>query len=570
MFLTVNNKAENGASLRARARRARRALALIACAALPFAVSPARAEDPALRIIGFADSLALEVDGTVVRLEPGSPAFSIPPGARTKVVSGKAFLLVERTQVRADHGDAFTFLVSAGKGQVLVHEGSLDVTGPGRSSVAVPPGYFVPVTGPEAGVLSVPPPPPQPPKPPEVAAPKWDPLAAIARVTDRISRMRRPKLQLVLELHPYYTLTETYDSNIYLVPPDNPDGTRTGGGVLGSWITAHNLGSKFLLPINRRHRMGAVYDFKWVNYSKQPSANNAVDQVIGVDYEFKGRRGTKGRFYDKYTNTEDPAFSEQVARERRTQQEFGFRLDHERSRKLLLGLAFRDTIHKYLSPSLAASLNRFDLSFGGDVGMRLQPKTRLRMTYRRQIIHYSAGRAIHSKSHRLGFALDGRLAPKITGRATADVQFRKYDVSPGAGGRKITTFLTDIQAVYKAGRRTKVTGRLFRSINESTFGLNRFYVATGISAGVTHRHRKVKVGASASFEADRYPESTTIGSFSANRRDDLYRFGVKTDYSLRPWMTVGLEYERRQRHSIFTGQYNYKADRTSANLKLVF
>ncbi|MFH1724128.1 MAG: outer membrane beta-barrel protein [Elusimicrobiota bacterium] len=524
--------------------------------------------DLKLQVIGFSDKLLLEVDKRPVRLAPGSSGYSLPSGARASIVEGDALLLVEETLVRADKGDSFTFLIAEGEGHMLVHAGEVEVTPRGAAAVGVGAGQFVPLTGPKAGELPAPLRPPLPEEPAPPAA--WDPLAGLARAFDKMARFKKPELRLVIEVHPYYGLRQTYDSNIYLVPPDRANGARTGGGVRSSWITQNNLGADFAVPFNRRNRLDVVYDSKLTTYSRQPKANNSVDQLIKVAFAHKGRRGVSMRAWETYLNTEDPAFSELVARKRRTKADLGVSVDHARSRRFVYKLSGLHVLHKYLDPSLSSNLNRFELSIEGEAGIRLQPKTRLFAAYGRQIIHYSAGARKHSKSHRFGLGVDGRLTAKLSGRVQADAQLRRYDYAPAGGDRDVRNLLTSVQLVYAPGSRTNVRIGAFRRINEATFSSNRYYVATGASLGASHTYHKLKVSIDGSLQTDRYPESSTVSGESANRRDDLYGGTLSADYAVRRWLSTGIAYGRRQRHSRFSGQFNYKDDRTSFNLRVMF
>src|SRR6187401_216446 len=76
---------------------------------------------------------------------------------------------------------------------------------------------------------------------------------------DWLTQYKKPNIHYgQLALHPYYQLTEVYDSNIYLVPRDTP--TRTvGGGVRGSWITKNELALEAVLPWRRLHNFAAGY-----------------------------------------------------------------------------------------------------------------------------------------------------------------------------------------------------------------------------------------------------------------------------------------------------------------------
>ncbi|MFA5141206.1 MAG: outer membrane beta-barrel protein [Elusimicrobiota bacterium] len=554
-----------------------RVLALLAFILVPSCLFAQEATGPELLLVGFSDDFSLTVDGAPVRLEEGFPGFDMPVGAQAEVMSGTALFLVEGTQVAVAAGDGFTYLVTDGRGQLLVRSGSPEVTAPNKARAEVNAGQSVPVTGPEAGVA----PPPPPTREverlasgaalPEAQQPAWDPLSALARATDRLSRLRQPKLRLVLEIHPYYTLKQIYDSNIYLVPPDGDDGTRVGGGVLGSWITENILGARCQLPVTKKHRFEASYSLRTLTYSNQPSANNALDQNAGANYGYTGRRGLIVKLWDKYMNVQDPAFSELVARERRYQNEAGLRGEQFFGRRFFAALEFRDTAHKYLDPGLAAQLNRFEASGGADLGLVLQPKTKLFVSYRREVIHYSAGRSNHSKGHRMGLGIDGKPSERLTLALKGDVQVRRYDDAPAESeDKEIRTFLTSLDAEYRPADRTQLKFRVFRSLNESISGGNRYYVSNGVSLSAIRQYRRLVATASGNFATDRYPKASTAGGLTANRRDDLYRAGLELEYRVRPWLSTGVSYERLQRHSIFTRQFNYKADRSAVQLKITF
>ncbi|MDE2291843.1 MAG: hypothetical protein KGL53_07150, partial [Elusimicrobia bacterium] len=372
---------------RAKSHAARRIPVLFA--ALLAVATPVIAQEPpppGATIVSFGDYLWLRVDGKPVALEPGSPAYTVPLGARAVVAQGSATLIVGEALLRIDAGDDFVLSASDGQTRLLVNAGSVEAAVPGRPAVQVEAGRFSALTGPDAGTLpgapSAPAPaapaaavvvvppavpaqpavpaavPVSPPVPAQVpppavpasvpapaavgavtlgpAAPQapaeegWDPLAALSRAVARLSELHQARMQLVLELHPFYNLSQSYDSNIYLVPPDNPDGTRQGGGVRSSWITVNQLGTGWKLPFGKRHSLNGFYWGRLTDYSKEGRANDAADQELRASYDVKGLRGSSFSLWNDYLNTEDPAFSEQVTRQRRFSDETAFKLDLDR------------------------------------------------------------------------------------------------------------------------------------------------------------------------------------------------------------------------------------------------
>lgn len=573
-------------------------------------VSPAGAQPPAapgLAIVGFGDYLWLRVDGRVVALEPGSPAFEVPAGARTVVAQGAATFLLGDTLLRADAGDDFTYTSLDGQGRLLVNAGAVEVAAPGRPPVMVEAGRFIALTGPEAGLLAgapaapaprpspVPPAPQPSPAPPapktpaaapqaaSAAAPEtpaaapggeWDPLKALAAGFDKLSRVTHPELRLVVELHPFFRLSQTYDSNIYLVPADQAGGARVGGGVVGSWLTVNELGTGLKLPLGKRSALNGLYLARATLYSRQPKTNNAFDQEVRGSYDYSGERGAKASLWESYLNTEEQAFSELVARQRHLVSETGGTLGWEQSRALVYGLSARHTLTKYLDPTFAHNLNQYVLSFKGDIGVKLAPKTKVFLAYGREIGHYSAGRLDHWTAHQFGLGLDGPLGGRLRGHAEAGLQLRRYQNAPAGQPSLVSTLVTSVDMRIQASRRTEARLKVFRSVQDSTFATNRYYTATGVSLGVSHAIRKLTLSLDASAETDRYPNTVALASPSGlktgARHDDVFSGRVGAAYALRPWLSTDAAFEHRQRASSFSDAFDYRDERTSLGLRVSF
>lgn len=551
------------------------------------AVAQARAQAPSgLAIVGFGDYLWLRVNGRAVTLEPGSPAYEIPFGARTVVAQGAATLLIRETLLRVDAGDEFSVTWEGSQARLLVNSGSVSVSMPGRPPVSVEAGRFLALTGAEASSPVVPiraaaqlPPAPverEPSAQPEAAEPRpaapkeWDPLTALAAGVSKLSALGTPEVRLVLELHPFYRLTQTYDSNIYLVPPDKANGVRTGGGVLASWITINELGTGWKIPLNKRSTLQGRYAAKASNYSTQGKTNNAVDQEIGGNYRYAGQRGTAFSVGETYTNTEESAFSEQVARQRRMMNATDASLSWEVGRVFAFTLGANHQLHKYLDPSLANNLNRFEATLSGDAGVKLAPKTKLYIAYSRGLTHFSAGRKDHSRTNRIGVGLSGVFTSRISGCLQVDLNKRRYENTPAGQPRDNTAFLTAVSLKYKAGRRTDASLGLARGINEATFRTSRFYVSNSVNAAINHTWRSLTLSGNASYQSDRYPEATTLGTVTGNRRDDIYGAGVGVAYKMRPWLSTSLSYKRTQRFSFFQNDFNYLGNSFSLGLNAQF
>ncbi|MBI4423583.1 MAG: outer membrane beta-barrel protein [Elusimicrobia bacterium] len=400
---------------------------------------------------------------------------------------------------------------------------------------------------------------------------------AFAGLWSAMQDFKRPNMRWgLLEFHPYAKVTETYDSNIYLVPEDKNTGARVGGGVVGSWITSGLVGAKLNLPISAMHNVGVDYNFEGLAYSKQASANNTIHQRADLAYGYKGPMGISGKIRDNYLNTTDPAFSELVEREQRWQNTLGGDVEYAPlGGNLFAGVDVAHTAHKYVGPTLGALLNRYEQSAGLRAGYKVMPKTRVYLAYHRAITHYSAGRRANHKDNLLDAGIEGDIAPKVKGQIQAGLSNRLYDEAP------VTTqptsrnlFSIGTKLTWKPQDRCTFNLGLMRALQESTFGANRFYESSLIALGGQHKFpHKLTAGVNLSVGWDKYPiaNSPTTGVSVMNRRDDIYQQALTLDYAVQEWMRAGIGYLHRTRWAKnFSDQFNYEDHQTSINLGLTF
>ena len=522
--------------------------------------SGAGSAEPTLDIISFSGSLDLLSGGRYTSLKPGVAAYSVQPGEELTVVTGEATLMNDGASIKADKGDSLIFLLTNGQPAVLVRAGAVEVTSTQGETSSYKPGDLARLAPSAAVPIYVE---PHTPAETKSATSGWDPLKSLAK----LDTLEKPSLNLQIELHPYYTLKNIHDSNIYLVPDVSPP---VGGGVVSSMITQNNIGVKFDVPLNEKHKFGGGYDFRATIYAKQPKANNAMDQSVEIQYSYKPGRSVSLSLTDSYSNTMDPAFSEIVVRERHWQNAAGAKLEIEHNQRLVTTLDFQNSVTKYLSPSLGGFLNHYQLVFGGGLGLRLTPKTRVYASYHRSIIHYTAGRAADSKNHAFDAGINGDLAAKLKGTIEIGYNVRRYERDLLGSTKDVKTLRSSVALLYTPKRNTDLRAAFARTINESTFGANRFYVSTGGDLSIQHRLRKIVLGAGGSFALDRFSDPVTTGGLTAKRRDHIYGLQLSTDYKIRDWLAVGLGFSRLIRFSTFSSQFNYTTNRTSTNLSVTF
>jgi len=392
--------------------------------------------------------------------------------------------------------------------------------------------------------------------------------ASAANYLESITQFKKPNMKFgKLELHPYYKLTLSYDDNIYLR-------SKLSGQVFGSMITDNSFGINFKLPVTSMHAFQGGYSGQSLAYTKHPSRNNAYQQNANLGYMFKGPAGTSAKVQNTYMNTQDPASSELVTREQRYQNTAGGSAEYAPGGGNFYVSANADhVLHRYQSQSLAAVLDRYELFMGGRVGYKVLPKTRVYLGYGRQLIHYAIDEYVasgatydskNSKSHLFNAGVEGQIAPKVQGMVETGFTFREYDgpetdravtTSRRSGSTRNWTVAT--QALWKPVARTDVSLRVSRSLQESTYAGNRFYISNLVALNFKHKlPYKLTLGMGGTVGIDKYPEA--VSATQSNRRDDIYTEFASLTYDIQEYLNVGASYSHKQKNSTLTGEFNYE------------
>jgi hypothetical protein len=382
-----------------------------------------------------------------------------------------------------------------------------------------------------------------------------------------------------LALHPFYDLSEVYDSNIYLVPRDQPNGVTLGGGHRESWITKNDLGLETDLPWHRLHDLSMGYGFESETYTTQPNTNNAYDQSVHADYTYKGAYGLTYKAGEKYVNTTDQAFSELTGRDHRWENAVSSSLDYDPvNGRLAGGIDISQVNDKYLDPVLAQQLNRYEDLAGFNVGYKVRPKTKVYASYHRDLIHYSvpqgAGIEKDSRSNNAALGVIGELSSKLEGQVEVGATDRQYDVAAAPGQTRVFITPTIATAVtYKADPYTIVKLSISRFAEESIDTSNPLYYENIALLEVKHAFpHKFSAGLQGSWEIDQYPFNQVIDSSGAigRRRDDTYQVGAWVTYVIQKWLSTGLSFSHRERDSTMSGQFDFEDNQATWHVTLKF
>lgn len=355
-------------------------------------------------------------------------------------------------------------------------------------------------------------------------------------------------------LQPYAQYSEVYDSNVFLAR-----------SPIASWIHVPGAGAALRGSSRGRHEVDLSYDGAYRLYTAQGIAD-APNHTVDGRYWYSAPGGGVLRLRDYYLNTIDPDRTELTGLRRRwmnaASAETGYAPEEGRVALLADGTVTR---HKFVAddPVVRSTLNRVDTLFGARAGWRARPKTLVYAAYHRELLHFTdaPSPSRDSRGDLVDLGVEGELAPKVGGRAQAGFVKRRYDAAPAGGDRDALDATALVSLTWRALERSRMDLALSRSLQESSFQLNRFYTATAARLTLAHELPwRLLVSLSATAERDDYPDSP--------RRDDNYSGSAELQYPLGDRLRASASYLRRARFVRAFSELGFADDITTVALRL--
>ena len=344
-----------------------------------------------------------------------------------------------------------------------------------------------------------------------------------------------------LELKPYAAVTESHDSNIYLV----------NNGEKDAFITRTNLGLDLVENLGSRYDLKAGYMLETINYTEDRSVNDAVHHNANLAFSGKLPKDMTLTVDDSYKQTTDQATTDLVARALRVENKVGFGLTAPMRGDFGFKLAAEHNYNNYLSRTYSM-MDREELLAGFDISYKLQPKTTMFAAYRRGSLSYQSGATNDATYDNVDLGVTGKLGNKLNGTVKAGMQSRKYDKDLNDAKNTASTMQYSVQAVWAPMEKTDVTIFAKRGNVETNYGDARYFTTTLTDLSVSRMVRKVKVGVGLSAEHQAYSDKQNTLVAGKKRADDLTSFRLTADYNVQKWMSLNLGYTYKDRASNFS------------------
>lgn len=342
-----------------------------------------------------------------------------------------------------------------------------------------------------------------------------------------------PRLRYeALAIHPYISLKETYNDNIFAVSQDTK----------GDWITTIKPGIKLVLPF-RRHQFLAEYNAVIEAYSKYGSedttghnarvlADLKLGSLFGLTLGDTFTRGheprvstTSGRIEQFDRNVAVASASYQLADRSKVQ------LDYTRTRWDFMASKYR---------------SRDEDMIAAFFFYRFLPRTSVFVEYDWRNFGYDQkNNNLDSQAHSGFVGLTWEAG--VGTRSTLKAGYLNKQYKTGLRNSFDTWGVSaDINHAFSDTSAIKLVA--MRDVNESSALGARYFVTTGALAEYTHRFTyRISAFARASYGADEY--SDAVGVDTVARNDKTFLGGVGLKYQMRDWLEFVLEYAHRDRDS---------------------
>ncbi|GEM_PF-3101320 len=144
------------------------------------------------------------------------------------------------------------------------------------------------------------------------------------------------------------------------------------------------------------------------------------------------------------------------------------------------------------------------------------------------------------------------------------------DVGGQGSHRNYSGLVANMETTYKLNSSDNATLVYSRTVWPSTHTNNNWYREDRIGLSLRKAlGQKWSVIPAVAWQMNAYPETSTVGGVTKKRRDNFATAGVGLRYDIQEWLSTGIAYDFRSRHSNFS-TFNYNDNQFSMDLTVAF
>ena len=356
----------------------------------------------------------------------------------------------------------------------------------------------------------------------------------------------KPRIHVgALEIHPYGSIEEKYDTNVYLEPKDRQN---------EDWITDYRTGIALKMPFvpsrGEDYVVEGFYHADFIEFLHQNklsrvdhTAHGSISGNLPSDVGFK--------VTEDFLRTQDPPNNERTLLTKRWWNMFDARMNYTREKIKVEG-AYTQTTNVY---DLYSNINYNDYMGTGAIYYLIGTKTWL-------LAESNAGRIMYNKSptnsnsqyYQIRVGVEGKIAPKLEGTLKFGYRYQDYSRSDSTDYDALAAYGN---VKYDVTQRTSLKLYGERKPIESTYGSNSYYIDNMVGATFDHLlMRRLWLTGGAWWAYDEYPTDSQEGDTVDRRTDALWGTGIGLKYEVKDWLFLNTGYNFKQRDSVFHN-YNY-------------
>lgn len=336
----------------------------------------------------------------------------------------------------------------------------------------------------------------------------------------------------MLEIHPFVSVKETYNDNIFAVAKD----------TTSDWVNTITPGIKLVLPV-RRHLLSAEYSAVITSFSKYNS-EDTTDQNARFLADFKLGSLLGLTFSDTYAKGHEPRVSSTSGQiEKFERNAPSVTATYQLADRSKIQLDYTRTSWNFM---LSEYRSRNEDLASAYLYYRFMPKTSAFIEYDWKNISYDQKvNGLDSQVNSGFLGLTWEMTASTRGTVKGGYLSKRFDA---ADKDDVATWgaSADISHAFSDYSLLKINAA--REVNESSALGTRYYITTGAFAEYTHKLTyKISAVARASYGVDDY--SNAIAPDTVSRYDKTLLGGVGLKYQMRDWMEFTLDYNYRNRSS---------------------
>lgn len=363
-----------------------------------------------------------------------------------------------------------------------------------------------------------------------------------------------------LKIHPYITVKEEYNTNIYSTP-DN---------MVDDFITSVKPGLRLELPI-RRHSLLLDYNITDANYEENHGENSTDQNGVGaLDLRLGERLGL--RLMDVYNKGHEPRGSSSTGNiERFKKNTAGATVFYALMDVSKVELNYAFTNWKFVSDANAFR-ERDEQFISAYLYFKFLPKTSVFIEYDNKKVDFELATSLLDNTVDSAYlGLKWEISKSSTGTVKGGYSWKDFD-EDATGDYDTWTASANLKHAFTSS--TSIMLNAARTVNETNLRLpvaQRYFVTTGGYLEMKQAIlKKFYAKINGSFGQDVYSDKQLVTSGELERRQDhTTSAGAGIGYDIQDWLNLAVDYTYRVRNSnLDTVEYITNATVFSVNIEL--